>query len=451
MGMSSGENTYVFAVCGGKEHIDTLNLTLRYLRQYSRQNILVVTDLSRNEGKIAHDQVLNIQTSVHFDHHQASIYLKTGLHKFVDLSQGTYCYLDSDVLAVDDRVDEIFAQKKGPVVFAADHCQMREFSPYTVRCGCMERQNERKGKLSPLMDALIDSWEGRKEGKPPDDAVPEPEKRAEFLELLQNWARSTRITDPVLQAKRDRLMEMFAQARGSRGKLIKTLLFKVLPRYFRHPLRRIWYDWRGNVVVHEDAQSWFRRKHGLEYRPEAGGWYDKQGNMIMEGFDELIHERTGFRWNPAANRYEDEAGAPVFPAHCDHLREAIREKFGIEIGEQNWQHWNGGVFLFDEESVPFLDAWHDMTMQIFEDPDWRTRDQGTLIATVWKMGLQDQQPLSSEFNFLADYNSTDLRFSREKGFTKDGFKTSIQPHFVHIYHHWGDKNWEVWRWAESRL
>jgi hypothetical protein len=48
----------------------------------------------------------------------------------------------------------------------------------------------------------------------------------------------------------------------------------------------------------------------------------------------------------------------------------------------DWQHWNGGVFLFDDSSVEFLSSWHEKTvMRIFDLPNWKTRDQGTLIAT----------------------------------------------------------------------
>jgi hypothetical protein len=64
--------------------------------------------------------------------------------------------------------------------------------------------------------------------------------------------------------------------------------------------------------------------------------------------------------------------------------------------------WNGGVFVFDEGSEPFLNSWNEMTRQTRVDPYWRTRDQGTLAGTVWKMGLQDMRVLPSRFNFIVD-------------------------------------------------
>lgn len=87
---------------------------------------------------------------------------------------------------------------------------------------------------------------------------------------------------------------------------------------------------------------------------------------------------------------------------CDHLRQAISAKFGVEVSDPNWQHWNGGVFLFESGSGAFLDTWHDLTRAAFEDPFWRTRDQGTLVAAVWRHGLQNQVTLDRRYNYIVD-------------------------------------------------
>ena len=87
---------------------------------------------------------------------------------------------------------------------------------------------------------------------------------------------------------------------------------------------------------------------------------------------------------------------------CAHLRQALHSTLDVRVDDPEWRHWNGGVFLYDSDSVPFMRLWHDMTTLIFEDPYWRTRDQGTLIAAVWKMGLQGQTPLPKVFNFVVD-------------------------------------------------
>ena len=70
---------FVFVVCGKREHIDTLHLSLQYLKKYSKHEIKIITDSSRNEIEILHDQVIDIKTPTQYSHHQASIYLKTGI------------------------------------------------------------------------------------------------------------------------------------------------------------------------------------------------------------------------------------------------------------------------------------------------------------------------------------------------------------------------------------
>jgi hypothetical protein len=87
---------------------------------------------------------------------------------------------------------------------------------------------------------------------------------------------------------------------------------------------------------------------------------------------------------------------------CNHLRESIFCDLGVDVGYCDWTLWNGGVFLFDQESADFFDVWHKFSRQSFTSSFWRTRDQGTLAATVWKLGLQDQPTLPRLFNFIVD-------------------------------------------------
>ena len=118
---------------------------------------------------------------------------------------------------------------------------------------------------------------------------------------------------------------------------------------------------------------------------------------------------------------------------CSHLSTAIQEKFGVSVSN-DWKHWNGGAFLFSPESTAFLDTWHSFTMEIFRDPAWKTRDQGTLIATVWTHGLQHQAALPPRYNFMIDEQNQDLRFDREKGFSLHASIPCIRPVFLHLYH-----------------
>jgi hypothetical protein len=118
---------------------------------------------------------------------------------------------------------------------------------------------------------------------------------------------------------------------------------------------------------------------------------------------------------------------------CSHLAQAIQRKFGASVPD-DWVQWNGGVFLFGPEAFPFMEMWHTLTLQIFDDPYWRVRDQGTLIATVWKLGLQRQGRLPTEFNFILDLANSRLRFDRTAGYSIHQSLPRIHPTFLHLMH-----------------
>ena len=69
------KDVFVFVVCGTQEHLGTLHFSLQYLSRYSKKEIWVLTDTSRNEIPINHHTVIDVKTPEHFNHHQASIYL----------------------------------------------------------------------------------------------------------------------------------------------------------------------------------------------------------------------------------------------------------------------------------------------------------------------------------------------------------------------------------------
>src|SRR5579863_2773170 len=144
-------NKFVFVVCGAREHLDTLHFSLRYLRYFSKNEIVVVTDPRRNEIPVEHPDVIEVNTPENFTHHQASIYIKTGLHKF--LPKGfNYCYLDTDVVAINKECDDIFSHQQGLVTFAPDHCRMPRFSPNAVKCDCLQRNKKEIAELEQLME-----------------------------------------------------------------------------------------------------------------------------------------------------------------------------------------------------------------------------------------------------------------------------------------------------------
>jgi hypothetical protein len=278
------KNLFVYALCGDR-HADLVNTSLRFLKHFTRQDVLVVA--SRCEPQINHDQVIQLESPAEFDNHQASILLKTNLHRLAGGADRRCCYLDTDVIAVDSEIDGIFDMQHGPVVFAADHGRMRSFSRWAVTCPC---------------------------------------------------------------------------------------------------------------VVGD----------------------------------------------------------------CDHLKERILSKFGVEVTEHNWQHWNGGVFVFDSRSTDFMDTWHQYTRSIFGDAGWKTRDQGTLIATVWKHGLQNQPVLPRAYNYIVDakrgvadakrpsLTASDYRVDETYSLTPGSGLP--RPHFLHFINgSMGAPGWKNWDDAEEAL
>lgn len=385
---------FVFVVCGSKEHIDTLHFSIQYLKKYSKNEIWVLTDSDRNEVPILHSNVIDIKTPKALNHHQASIYLKTGIHRFLPMGN-KYCYLDTDVIAVSDDCDAIFSEFFAPISFANDHCRVKMFSSFAVNCNCTTSK-----ELS----------------------------RKVFTEYMDNIERMT-INSQELKQKANILQHEFDQIKKSLKRKIITAIryftsypiFKLNNEFYFNKKTRTWHDYSDEIVMYEMNIAKMQKETGLRYNRWTQKWYDKDGQDIWQN-------------------------------ECDHLTDAIHETFGVSVAEKNWQHWNGGVFVFDDCSHDFLEAWHKKTMQIFELPYWKTRDQGTLIATAWEFGLANHPTLDKRFNFLADYNNKGVHVDHQTSeVTDDGFNTRHKPALVHIYHHWMDKNWPVWQWIESKL
>jgi glycosyltransferase involved in cell wall biosynthesis len=282
------KDAFVFVVCG-ERHAARLNLSLKFLKKFSKRDIIVVKN--RASLKLDCDQVLTPRVPAGLDHHQASIFLKTSLHKILAGERRRFCYLDNDVIAVDRRVDTIFNHARQPVSFAADHCSLRQFSRHAVNCHC---------------------------------------------------------TSP----------------------------------------------------------------------------------------------------------------------ECEHLQEAIRKLFGVKITPKTWQHWNGGVFVFDEASAGFIERWHQNTLSVFKDPYWQVRDQGSLVATVWQLGLQSHPLLPRDFNFIVDpldrvprarraTVSANELFPNESYALRNGAGTGpAKPHpaFLHFINGGvGKRGWKNWDDAEQLL
>ncbi|MCF8257355.1 MAG: hypothetical protein K9J06_07365 [Flavobacteriales bacterium] len=388
------KGTFVFVVCGAEEHIAALNYSLEALRKFSRSNIIVVTDRSRNAIAISHNQVVDVRTPDHLDHHQASIWLKTSLHRY--LPEGPlYCYLDTDVVALSDKVDGIFEHYAAPITFARDHCRMDKFSPSAVNCGCIHQ---------------FAAWEKELKGL---------FKRYHHLEREEEDAGlKVRLEQLFIDIKKDRLSYTWLTV--------------------RFWLARKRFELNDEFVLHKDEGLW---------RNSAGRavLYEREDSAIAR-----IEASTDYRCDTSNGHLWTINGKEVFDCKCDHLRQQIETTFGTEVATADWHHWNGGVFLFDGRSHDFLDMWHDRTARIFGLPEWKTRDQGTLISTVWEMGLQDAPVLPSAFNLIADHAHDRIIHHGGLRFTLEEPNEKVSPHFIHVYHHWGDAQWDVWQAVEER-
>jgi hypothetical protein len=219
----------------------------------------------------------------------------------------------------------------------------------------------------------------------------------------------------------------------------------------------------------DDHQASILLKTGLHTRLDLANrtfcYIDSDVFAIHPDVGEIFHQKTG----PVAfaadhsrlsnfSRFAVRCGCSG--GCCDHLREAIAGKFGVEVTDPEWQHWNGGVFIFDAESVELLDTWHDYTRQILADPYWKTRDQGTLIATVWKFGLQDHPTLPPKFNYIVDAMrglldeeraaANPLTYKVDESYSlADGSPT--HPAFLHFIGNTCRPGWRNWDEAEAKL
>lgn len=385
---------YVFVVCGAAEHIETLNTAIAYLELRTKYPIYVLTDQSRNEIAISCNLVVDVQTPVHYTHHQAAIYLKTGVHKF--LPSGTrYVYLDTDILAIGAHIDSVFDAYVSPIIFAPDHCSMQEFSAYAVNCSCLETWQSDWNSYHAAFAAL---------------------DLNKTLELSPALAQQQKTLQAAFVALQTRPLSRFINA--------LRYLFSAQQFYFQ---KEFVFDKKQRV------------------------WKNKFGEILLyETPNKAIAKASGLRYNSLFRTWKTAYGKPLWEAKCEHLGAAIQRKFALPDLASNWQHWNGGFFIFDDGSKPFLDRWHEWSIAIFLDPEFKTRDQGTLIATVWSMGLQAHPTLHVKWNFLLDYHSNHIRFDADRGAFSLKGGPFFRPEFVHVYHHWNDQSWDLWRWLVSQ-
>jgi hypothetical protein len=387
-------NKFVFVVCGGKEHIEELNFSLKFLRHYSKSEIIVLTDYARNEIPIEHDNIIDIKTPTDFNNHQSSIFLKTSINKHLPKGHN-YCYLDGDIVAINSEVDKIFAYYTSPITFAADHCVMNEFSPHAMNCQCVEENLKEEDIFNSKLSELF--------GK-------------------------INLTDSHIKKQTEELLSIFVRYRSFPFRYFFKNTKYLIQRYLL-PVKSFYF-------------------HNYRFQKNNKCWYNPENEIVL--FDYPYYEKrlwgtAGIKFNKEDNSWETREGkkfefkAPI----CDHLTEYLKKEYGVKIPE-NWRHWNGGVFLFDDSSTEFLNYWHEQTIKEFSNPYTKTRDQGTLALSVWKFGLQNQPNIPQEYNWITEYANNDIAWDKAKGYTRDGFKTTFYPNLLHVYHEWGNKEWSIW-------
>lgn len=397
--MVKGENVFVFVVCGDRQYTDSLSLAIQSLKKKSRSRILVVTDSRRNQDMISGAEVMDVETPSELNHHQASVFLKTSVNRYVRNDHGLCCYLDSDIITSGDLPDDVFSHYRGIIGFAEDHLSLDLFSPYAVQCNCL---NESRSKESLLHQA-----------------------QNGYAEIQNSWHS---FTDQ--SGGRD-LQAIIAETRRlwmKNAAYLGLYMLKLnLPMFRKAPLKAYYFDKKENA------------------------WYDPEGRKILYPlipYYEYIHQKTGFSYDKKGCFWFDGSRQDVCIPCCHHLHQQIEKESGIKIRPADWQHWNGGMFVFSKDSDDFLDSWHDSTMRIFKDPAWRTRDQGTLAMTAWKFGLQKTRLIPSVFNYIVDSGKAGLVWG-ERGVSRDHGKTWDRPQMMHIYHRFGDESWDFWQFIKQ--
>ncbi len=383
------DKAFVFVVCGSADHINTLNFSIKALKKFSRYPIIVITDSKRNATSIEHDYIIDVSTPVSYTHHEASIWLKTSLHKILP-SNKLYTYLDSDVIALNSNCNNIFTFFDPPITFALDHITASYFSPYAVHCSCIEKHYSDKKDFELAI-----------------------KKATQHKNFPANYS------NPYYRILLRTLHEIT---------LSKTAYFKFLIKLPFSLFKPVKISNEVKVSIHN--KEW----------------------IISEDYTYpiiLLHRKAirqnGYSFSYQSRQWKKIDEKRLIQANeCTHLHEAIRKKFGIII-PANYQHWNGGVFLFDKSSADFMQQWHENTLSIFNDKYWKTRDQATLIVTAFQKGLEHHTTLPENFNFIADFYQTDIypHPTRPSAF----FKKSkiIEPSFIHIYHQWQNDEWDVWQ------
>ena len=193
---------FVFCACGN-DSAARANVALKFLKRFTKLDIVVIK--ARSYVPIYHDQVLESRVPDRFTAAAAAISLKTTLHRILPSASAEWCYLDTNVVAVDRDVDRVFKNRRGPVAFACDDAEIDSLSPNVTGCACSGGCRHLRQGIRTIFSVPIRSGDWRAWN--PSVFVFGPES-AEILDLWNqnaarllgelngqpNWARSEQWT-----------------------------------------------------------------------------------------------------------------------------------------------------------------------------------------------------------------------------------------------------------------
>jgi len=389
-------DSFVFVVCGAKAFISELNFSLRFLRHFSQHRIVVLTDSRRNEIPIDHNDIIDVETPQHLAHHQAHLWLETRLPEYMNLQAGDRCcYLDSDVVAINEKVNHIFSHYHAPITAAYDHCSIDYFSVGVVNCQCRSEFQEIEAQFAMMLNY--------------------------FPNIQLNEAHIQQQHAMLKSVFRKMKFNPFADKCKGIGYLKKRYLKKhsdiVLNNQFRFSFAdHCWRNMQGDIIDFDYPYYYgkLKKEHGIYIRNAK--WFHRSGREL----------------------------APVTP-HCSHLRQYLKKNYAVSI-PNNWQHRNGGVFLFGHESKDFFAQWHQYTLaEIAKGYIKPYDDQATLAVCMWQQGIENSNILPEDFNFIADHGNKSIGYCSTRGYTRNAFATSCKPALLHVYNEWGNQSWDIWQ------
>jgi len=226
---------------------------------------------------------------------------------------------------------------------------------------------------------------------------------------------------------------------------IHTVVDVATPDHFDDHQASIWL--KTGIHKHLPEGEWcYLDSDIIAVRPGAEQIFEHRKGLVAFASDLTISVNQVDRFSPWAMNCDCTGFGETHS--CSHLREQISERFGVEV-PGDWVHWNGGVFLFGPDSSDFLDMWNERAIASFDWPEWRTRDQGALIATVWTQSQQGCERLPSEFNFIADLGNGDLCLDPELGWALHPAGPWHKARLMHLYtSRLEDPEWELGRDVE---